>query len=102
MNIYITNLDSAITNEDLKSLFSNYGEVEEAEVVTDVFTGVSRGFGYVEMTDDEKAKEAIQTLNKSKLNNLTISVQMAAPRIIQKGSYKVGNGFIKEYRFRKK
>ena len=102
MNIYISNLDSSITNEDLKNLFSSYGEVKEAEVVTDVFTGVSRGFGYVEMTEDEKAEKAIATLNKSKLRELTISVEMAKPRIIQKGSYKVGDGIIREYRFKKK
>jgi len=101
MNIYISNLDSTISNEDLKNLFSAHGEVQSAEIVTDVFTGESRGFGFVEMNDDAKAQQAIETLNNTKLSNLTVSVQMAPQKVVQKGSYRVGSGPIKEYRFKK-
>ena len=51
MNIYVENLDSIIDNEKLREIFSSYGEVKSAEVVKDVFTDVSRGFGYVEMEE---------------------------------------------------
>jgi len=51
MNIYVENLDSVIDNDKLREIFSSYGEVKSAEVVKDVFTNVSRGFGYVEMED---------------------------------------------------
>ncbi|MGZ5248203.1 MAG: RNA recognition motif domain-containing protein, partial [Flavitalea sp.] len=53
MNIYISNLSYQITDEDLKDLFAEYGEVTSAKVITDKFTGDSRGFGFVEMTNEE-------------------------------------------------
>ena len=100
MNIYIANLENAIDNEKLKEVFSSYGEVLSAEVVKDVFTGASRGFGYVEM-EDEIAHNAINGLNQTTLNTLTITVKEAPPKKEQKGSYKVGNGAVNIYRFRK-
>jgi RNA recognition motif-containing protein len=100
MNIYISNLDSAIKAEELTTVFSAYGSVNSAEVVMDVFTGESRGFGYVEMNDEEGEK-AIEKLNNSVLHELTISVKQAEPRKIPQGSYKVGNGPVDAYRFRK-
>jgi RNA recognition motif-containing protein len=100
MNIYISNLDSAIDNESLKKLFAPYGEVRSAQVVMDVFTGVSRGFGYVEMAD-EQAKAAIQKLDQTVVNSLTISVKEAPPVQDKKGSYKVGSGTVDPYRFKK-
>jgi RNA recognition motif-containing protein len=100
MNIYIANLDNAIDNEKLTELFSAYGEVRSAEVVKDVFTGASRGFGYVQM-DDEAAKNAIAKLNQTVLNSLVITVEEAPAKKEQKGSYKVGNGAVNVYRFKK-
>jgi RNA recognition motif-containing protein len=100
MNIYIANLENAIDNEKLKEVFSSYGEVISAEVVKDVFTGASRGFGYVEM-EDEIAQNAINGLNQTVLNTLTITVKEAPQKKEQKGSYKVGNGAVNIYRFRK-
>ena len=101
MNIYISNLRSAIGNNELKDLFAVYGDVKSAEIVKDVFTGQSRGFGYVEMENDEAAKNAIQSLNKTELLELVISVEEAQPKREQKGSYKVGNSNVPGYRFRK-
>lgn len=101
MNIYISNLRSAIGNDELTQLFSPFGEVKSAEVVRDVFTGHSRGFGYVEMEDDEAAKKAIESLNKTEVKELIISVEQAQPKIEHKGSYKVGNSSVPGYRFRK-
>jgi RNA recognition motif-containing protein len=100
MNIYIENLDSAIDNERLREIFSTYGEVKSAEVVKDVFTDVSRGFGYVEM-EDEAANNAINGLNQTLLNELKLTVKKAAPKTEHKGSYKVGSGAVNLYRFRK-
>ncbi len=101
MNIYVANLDKAIDNEKLEQLFSSYGKVKSAEVTKDVFTGVSRGFGYVVMEDDSAAHKAIQELNQSVVHTLTITVEEAKTAAPQKGSYKVGNGAVNVYRFRK-
>ena len=100
MNIYVSNLDNAIDNEGLKELFAPFGEVNSAEVVKDAFTGVSRGFGYVDM-EDEAAKIAIRELNQTVLHTLTITVE-EAPEKKALGSYKVGSGPVSAYRFRKK
>lgn len=101
MNIYIANLDNAIDDESLKELFSSYGEVKSAEVVKDVFTGISRGFGYVDM-EDGAAQAAINELNQTVLHTLTITVEEAPAKKAQQGSYKVGNGAVSAYRFKKK
>jgi RNA recognition motif-containing protein len=101
MNIYISNLNSSIQNKNLTDLFSSYGNVSSAEIALDVFTGVSRGFGYVVMEDDACAQTAINSLNNSEWESLTITVQQAEPKAVRKGSYKVGSGASKENRFRK-
>jgi len=101
MNIYIENLDSGIDNDQLKQIFIPYGEVKSAEVVKDVFTGVSRGFGFVEMDNDNAAQQAISELHQSVLHTLTLTVEMAPEKKRQLGSYKVGNGAVNIYKFRK-
>ena len=100
MNIYIENLDLAVDNDKLKELFSTYGEVKSAEVVKDVFTDTSRGFGYVVM-EEADAQNAINGLNKTLLNNLKLTVKEAPAKNEHKGSYKVGQGVVNIYRFRK-
>ncbi len=101
MNIYISNLESNIKDQDLKDLFQPFGEVASAHIQTDVFTGVSRGFGYVEMTEEAGALKAIDELNQSTVRGLTVSVSPFVPKPSRKGSYKVGNGSMKTYKFRK-
>ena len=100
MNIYVENLDGTIDSEKLKDIFSAYGEVKSADVVKDVFTDISRGFGYVEM-EDEAAQNAINGLNQTVFNNLKITVKEAPPKIERKGSYKAGPGVTNTYRFKK-
>jgi RNA recognition motif-containing protein len=100
MNIYIANLDNTIDNDKLRQLFSSYGEVNSAEIVKDVFTGASRGFGYVDM-EDEAAQKAIRELNQTVFQTLTITVEKAPEKKEKQGSYKVGNGAVNVYRFRK-
>src|SRR3954467_3638736 len=101
MNIYIANLDTNFKDDDLKNLFAAHGEVTAAEVAIDGFTSQSRGFGYVEMADDEAAQRAIESLNNVEVSNRLITVKKASPRENHKGSYRVGNGVIKEYRFKR-
>jgi len=100
MKIYIENLHGTIDNEKLSEIFSPYGEVKSAQIVKDLFTGVSRGFGYVEM-EDEAAQKAINGLNQTTLDNLKLTVQKAPPLNEHKGSYKVGNSVVNTYRFKK-
>lgn len=80
MNIYISNLSFQITDDDLKDLFAEYGEVSSAKVITDKFTGDSRGFGFVEMPQDDQAKKAIEELDKSTWDGRNIAVSVARPK----------------------
>jgi RNA recognition motif-containing protein len=63
MNIYVGNLNYAATNEDLENLFSEYGAVDSAKVIIDRETRRSKGFGFVEMANDDEGKQAIESLN---------------------------------------
>jgi RNA recognition motif-containing protein len=101
MNIHVSNLDAVLTNDDLRSLFSAHGEVASAEIAIDAFTDKPRGFGYVEMTDDAQAKAAIAALDQKEVNGRSISVKETEPKQVRRGSYKVGDGSVNVYRFRK-
>ena len=101
MNILISNLDTRLTDDDLKNLFAAYGEVESAAVAIDAFTDRSRGFGYVEMPQEEQARAAMAALHQSQLSGQVISVTEAERKEVRKGSYKVGNGAVNAYRFKK-
>lgn len=80
MNIYVSNLGFSVQNEDLKEYFEEYGEVTSAKVITDKFTNRSRGFGFVEMPDDNAAQKAIKELNGAVVEGRSISVTVAKPR----------------------
>ncbi len=80
MNIFIGSLPFAVKDEALKELFATYGEVSSARVVTDKFTGRSKGFGFVEIEDEVAAKKAIAELNGSEIQGRTIVVNEAKPR----------------------
>lgn len=80
MNIYISNLSYGINDADLSQLFGEYGEITSAKVITDRETGRSRGFGFVEMPDDEAAQKAIDELNQAEYDGKVISVSVAKPR----------------------
>jgi RNA recognition motif-containing protein len=101
MNIVISNLDTQLQGDDLRNLFTPYGEVETAEIAIDAFTDQSRGFGYVEMPQEEQARAAIAALHQKELSGRVINVQQAEPKEVRKGSYKVGNGAVNIYRFKK-
>jgi RNA recognition motif-containing protein len=79
-NIFVSNLSYQLNSEDLQEAFEAYGEVASAKIIMDKFTGRSRGFGFVEMSDDNSADEAISALNGADLDGKTISVAEARPR----------------------
>lgn len=80
MNLYISNLSYNVTDEDLKELFADYGEILSARVIMDRETGRSRGFGFVELQDDELAKKAIEELNQATYEEKVINISEARPR----------------------
>ena len=80
MNIFISNLNFKVQSEDLNEIFAEYGDVTSAKVITDKFTGRSRGFGFVEMADEEAGKKAIEELNEAEYAGKTINVSVAKPR----------------------
>jgi len=85
MNIFISNLSFRVANEDLKQLFTEYGEVLSAKVITDKFSGKSRGFGFVEMGNDTEGQAAIDKLNQAKYDGKVISVSVAKPKTERTG-----------------
>ena len=80
MNIYVSNLSFNVEDDDLRGFFEEYGEVTSAKVITDKFTGKSRGFGFVEMPDDAAAQKAIAELDQASVENRTIRVMEAKPK----------------------
>lgn len=80
MNLFVAKLSSSTTDDDLQGLFSQHGEVASAKVIIDRETGNSKGFGFVEMPNDEEGQEAIDTLNDSELDGNQIVVKKANPR----------------------
>jgi RNA recognition motif-containing protein len=80
MNIYVGNLPYGVTEDELHSAFSVFGEVSSVNIITDKFSGQSKGFGFVEMPDNSEAEEAIKALNESSLKGRNIKVNQAKPR----------------------
>lgn len=80
MNIYVSNLSFEVENDDLRSYFEEYGEVTAAKIITDRLTNKSRGFGFVEMTDDNAGNEAIEKLNGAVVAGRAMNVAIAKPK----------------------
>ncbi len=91
MNIYIGNLSFETTEESLRQAFEGYGEVSTVSIVTDRYTGKSRGFGFVEMASKGEAEAAITGLNGQELDGQTLNVNEAKPRT-EKGGGGRGGG----------
>ena len=95
MNIYVGNLSWSMTDEDLTNLFTQYGTVTSGKILKDKMNGRSKGFGFVEMEDDEAAKTAIANLNETEVQGRKLIVNESQPR--QEGEYKKrpggGGGF---------
>ncbi len=80
MNIYVGNLSYSVTSEDLRKAFEQFGEVSSANVVTDKFTGQSKGFGFVEMSNKANGEAAIKGMDGVDLKGRSIRVNEARPR----------------------
>ncbi len=80
MNIYVGNLDYNLQESELEGVFSEYGEVASVKIIKDKYTGKAKGFGFVEMPDDEAANTAIEELNGTELNGRQMKVNKARPR----------------------
>jgi RNA recognition motif-containing protein len=93
MNIYVGNLSWGLKDQDLANLFAPYGEVTSAKIVTDKFTQRSKGFGFVEMANDEEAQAAIAQLNGSEIEGRNLVVNESRPK--QEGGSGGGGGFKK-------
>jgi RNA recognition motif-containing protein len=86
MNIFVSNLSFNVRDEDLREYFAEYGEVTSAKVILDKFTNKSRGFAFVEMSDDEAAKKAIAELDGASVDGRTIGVAVARPKEDRSGN----------------
>ncbi len=80
MNIYVGNLSREVTEEELREAFEAFGQITSARIITDKFSGVSRGFGFVEMSDKAEAQAAITGLNGKELKERALIVNEARPR----------------------
>ncbi|MEO8405905.1 MAG: RNA-binding protein [Chitinophagaceae bacterium] len=80
MNIYVSNLSFAVQDEDLREFFAEYGEVSSAKVIMDKYTNRSKGFGFVEMSDDAAAQKAITELDGGMVDGRAIKVMIAKPK----------------------
>ncbi len=85
MRIYVGNLSSEITEEELRQEFETFGEVESVNIITDKISGRPKGFGFVEMASKSEAEAAITSLNGKTLKERTIVVNEARPRIDRRG-----------------
>lgn len=80
MNIFVGSLPFSIEEADLRDSFEVYGEVTSVKIITDKFTGRSKGFGFVEMSNDEEAEKAIEELNGATVSGRTIVVNKSEPK----------------------
>ena len=92
MNLYVSNLGFHVSDDDLMNLFSAYGSVTSAKVITDRETGRSRGFGFVEMQSEEEGKKAIAGLEGKEVEGRSISVSVARPKSDNRNSFGGGGG----------
>ena len=92
MNIYVGNLSWTMTDEDLSNLFTQYGSVTSGKILKDKMNGRSKGFGFVEMEDDEAARTAIANLNETEVMGRKLIVNESQPRQEGEGGYKKRTG----------
>ena len=93
MNIYVGNLSWGLKDQDLANIFTPFGEVASAKIVMDKFTQRSKGFGFVEMPNDEQAQAAIAQLNGSEVEGRNLVVNESRPKEEGSGGFKKRGGF---------
>jgi RNA recognition motif-containing protein len=91
--LFVGGLPYAATEQELTELFGQHGSVASAQIVTDKFTGQSRGFGFVEMSSQAEAQTAINALNGSQFGGRSLTVNEAKPREARSDSGRSGGGF---------
>ena len=102
MNIYVGNLPFNLGEEDLKEIFEEYGEVSTVKIISDKFTGRSKGFGFVEMENDGEAGNAIKELNNDEISGRNIKVNESKPRATESrggGDRRGGGGYQRRERY---
>ena len=98
MNIFVANIERKVTDEQLQELFAQHGEIASLKLIKDRDTGVSKGYAFVEMTNDDEAQKAIDALNEFELEGRALAVNEARPKTEYKksggggGGYKGGGG----------
>ena len=97
--MYVSNLGFSVQEEDLKKLFSQYGEVSSAKIINDRDTGKSRGFGFVEMSDEAASRKAMAELNDTSIDGRSIKVSEAKPK--EDRSSRGGGGYNNDSSFNK-
>ena len=80
MNMYVGNLPYSVSEEDLRTVFAEFGEIASVNIITDKISGQSKGFGFVDMPNNSEADKAIKALNGSDLQGRSIKVNQAKPR----------------------
>ena len=91
MNIFVGNLKYSITEDDMRDIFGEYGELNSVKLITDKFTGKSKGFGFVEMANDEEAKKAIEELNGAEVEGRSMVVNESIEK--KRDNNRGGGGF---------
>ncbi len=94
MKMYVGNLSYDTSEADLRTAFEGYGKVSSANIVTDKYTGKSRGFGFIEMENNDEANEAMTKLHDTELNGRNLNVNEAKPRNDNRG----GGGGVRKKR----
>lgn len=92
-NLFVGNLPFTATEDELRDLFSAFGEIQQVRIMTDRDTGKSRGFAFVEMTDDEAAVKAIAELNGKEFGGRALTINEARPRPERRGGFRSEGGF---------
>jgi len=92
MNLYVSNLGFSVNDDDLMNLFSPYGQISAAKVITDRVTGRSRGFGFVEISSDDDGNKAIKDLAGKMIEGRPISVSVAKPKTDRDNSFSGSRG----------
>ena len=90
MKIYVGNMSYDTSEDDLRKAFETHGQVDSVAIISDKYSGRSKGFGFVEMSNDAEAKAAMESLNDSDLQGRTLKVNEARPRNDSRGSHRGG------------
>jgi RNA recognition motif-containing protein len=91
-NIYVGNLDFNVSEDELRQAFAAYGQVDTVTILKDRDTGQPRGFGFVEMANDEEAEKAINGINGTQLGSRVLNVNEARPKVSKGGGFGGGRG----------